>query len=315
MLFLAIVLLLVAVTAVLGPNKNIITVVYILYPIIFFCLLLNRKGQVTWVGLLLSLGVVGGMCLTLTTTALHGGISPTDKDILYLLFFDELFFAMLLPINTVFLAALLNIFISLAVLNLAPHTPTLSVFLGQGGYFSTLFRISEMHVLVPCALWVLVKTMQEQTERANTAEELARLQHDLSQLASLQAQEKAALEKSIALIIAVHTRVANGDLDARVPLTTDLVLWHVAGQLNNLITRHQKARQALAQHEQLVRAHQHMIDFYPVFSQAVSQAAREQRPLELPASGTNLDPFLRQLAGKYLLTAHPQRDSSTSQLV
>ena len=86
MLFLAIVLILVAATAVLGPNKNIITVVYTLYPITFFCLYLNRKGHVTWVGTLLSLGVVGGMCMTLITTALHGGMSPTDKDILYVRF-------------------------------------------------------------------------------------------------------------------------------------------------------------------------------------------------------------------------------------
>ena len=306
MLFLAIVLILVAATAVLGPNKNIITVVYTLYPLIGLCLFLNRKGRVTWVGILLSLGVVGGMCMTLITTALHGGIGPTDKDILYLLFFDELFFAMLLPINTVFLAALLNLLISLAVLNLAPHTPALTILLEHGGSASLLFRLVEIHVLVPFALWVLVKTMQEQTHRANTAEELARLEHDVSQLASQQAAEKAALEQSIALIIQVHTRVANGDLDARVPLTSDQRLWNVAGQLNNLIARYQKARQEVQQAEQLARAHQRTMSCYPVFRQAVQQALREQRPLDVPKSETALDLFLKELNGVSLSpsTAH-----------
>ena len=312
MLFLAVLLLFVAVIGVLGPNKNLLTAVYTISPIIAVCLFLNRKEHVTWVGILLSLGMVGGMCMTLLTTALHGGISPTDKDILYLLFFDELFFALLLPINTVFLVALLNLLISLVVLNLAPHTPALTVLLAQGGYTSMLFRLVQIHVLVPFALWVLVTTMQEQTRRANTAEELARLQHDVSQLASQQAAEKAALEQSIALIVAVHTRVANGDLDARVSLTSDQRLWSVAGQLNNLIARYQKARQEVQHAEQLARSHERMMSYYPAFRQAVQRALREQRPLEVPRSETVLDLFLKELGGVALSPSSVQRQEVVS---
>ncbi len=312
MLFLALVLILVAVTVMLGTNKHIMMMVYTLYPITGLCLFLNRKGHVTWVGILLSLGVVGGMCMTFITTALHSGISPTDKDILYLFFFDELFFAMLLPINTVFLAALLNLLISLAVLNLAPHTPALTTSLTQRGDATLLFRLVEIHVLVPFALWVLVTTMQEQTERANTAEELARLEHDLALMSSQQAAEKAALEQSIALIVTVHTRVANGDLDARVPLTHDLVLWNVAGQLNTLVARYQKARQDVQQAEQFVRSYKRMMSWYPVLRQAVQRAVREQRPLELPRSETALDLFLQELNGVCLAPSSfqlPERGS------
>ncbi len=297
MLFLAILLLLVAVIAVLGHNPHLLPVVYTLLPIIGGCLFLNRRGFVTLVGILLSLGLVGGMCLTLLITALHGGIAPLDTQILFLLFFDEIFFAMLLPINAVFLAAWLNLVISLVVLNLAPHTPALTALLAQGGSFTLLFRLVQIHLLVPFALWVLVSTLQEQTRRANTAEELARLEHDLSELATRQAAEKAALEQSIAQIVAVHTRVANGDLEARVPLTDDQLLWNVAGQLNTLIARYQKARQEVLHAEQLARAHERMLGFYPLFRQAVQRALREQRPLELPRSETALDLFLQELRG------------------
>jgi hypothetical protein len=312
MLFLIILLLLVAVIAFLGHNPNLLPVVYTLLPIIIGCLFLNRRGLVTLVGIFLSSGLVGGMCMTLVITALHGGIRPIDTQILFLLFFDELFFAMLLPIDAVFLVALLNIVISLVVLNVAPHTPALTALLAQGGSFSTLFRLGQIHVLVSSSLWILVKTRQEQTERANTAEELARLQHDVSQLASQQAEEKAALEKSITLIIAVHTRVANGDLNARVPLTHDLVLWDVAGQLNNLIARYQKARQEVQQAEQLARSHQQMMGFYPTFRQAVQQALREQRPLQVPRSETALDPFLKELSGVCLSPSSSQRPERAS---
>jgi hypothetical protein len=306
MLFLAILLLLVAVIAFLGQNSNLLPVVYTLYPIIGFCLFLNRKGLVTLVGILLSLGLVGGMCMTLIITALHGGLRPIDTQILFLLFFDEIFFAMLLPINAVFLVALLNLLISLVVLYLAPHAPALTTFLAHGGSFSTLFRLGQIHLIVPFALWVLVKTMQEQTQRANTAEELARLQHHVSELASQQATEKEALEQSIELLLMVHTRVANGDLNARVPLTRDLVLWDVAGQLNNLIARYQKARQDVQQAEQLIRERQHMMLFHPTFRQAVQQALREQRPLQVPRSGTALDLFLKELNGVALSPSSSQ---------
>jgi hypothetical protein len=312
MLFLAILLLLVAVIAFLGHNPNLLPVVYTLSPIIAACLFLNRKGHVTWVGILLSLGLVGGMCMTLVITALHGGIRPIDTQILFLLFFDELFFATLLPIDAVFLVAMLNIVISLVVLNVAPHTSALTAFLAQGGTFSTLFRLVQIHVIVPFALWVLIKTMQEQSQRANTAEELARLQHHVSELASQQAEEKAALEQSITLLLTVHTRVANGDLDARVPLTRDLVLWDVGGQLNNLIARYQKARREVQQAEQIIRAHQQMMLYYPTFRQAVQQALWEQRPLQVPRSETALDPFLKELNGVCLSPSSSQRPERAS---
>lgn len=108
MLFLALILVLVAVIAFVGPNRQIATIIYTLYPMIVLCVVLNRRGMVTLVGVLLTLGIVGGMCLTLVTTALRGGLSPNDKDILYLLFFAELFVAAILPIHWVFVVAVLG---------------------------------------------------------------------------------------------------------------------------------------------------------------------------------------------------------------
>ena len=51
------------------------------------------------------------------------------------------------------------------------------------------------------------------------------------------------------MILQTQTRVANGDLSARVPLTSENVLWSVAGTLNNLITRLQRAQGAEEQLE------------------------------------------------------------------
>jgi HAMP domain-containing protein len=57
------------------------------------------------------------------------------------------------------------------------------------------------------------------------------------------AMQKQQLDASIRSIVEVHTRVANGDFDARVPLTQDNVLWQISGSLNNLLARVQRLRQ------------------------------------------------------------------------
>jgi uncharacterized membrane protein len=312
MFFLAILLGLAAPIGVFTPNHSILGVVVTIYIVIAICIPFNRGGLVNVVGTLLSMGIVFGMYTSILTA--KGGMSPAEKDILYLLFFSELFAGAILPINCVFLVALINILFSFEALTYAPHTPALAALLATG-YSTILFRIIQIHFVVSLVMWILVKTMQEHIKRADRAEELARLQHAYAQLTERQAQEKKALEQSISLITQVHTRVANGDLNARVPLIGDHVLWHVGGQLNNLLSRYQKALQELARREQLSLARQRIVAFYPVFSQAVSTAERSQRPLEIPTkTGTALDPYLKELNGKYLST-RPCTDSTTSQLV
>lgn len=270
MLFLVAILLLVALIAYLGPNKQIANVIYTLYPMIAICIVLNRKGYVNLVGVLLTLGVVGGMCLTLFTTAAHGGLSPNDKDILYLLFFAELFVAAILPINYVFLVAAINILLSIYMLTFAHHTPAFDALLTTG-YFSILFRLIQIHVIVTAVLWILVNTNRAAIKRADRAEELARLHHDLATLANQKAADKAVLDHSIAVILATHVRLANGDLDARVPLQgeTATALWHIGGQLNNLLGRYQKTRLELQQKEELFQVFQQRMNVDPTLRAAI----------------------------------------------
>ncbi|GCF10284.1 hypothetical protein [Dictyobacter arantiisoli] len=240
MLFLAFILLFVGLVAIIGPNKQIANVLYTLYPAIGLCIFLNRRGWVNIVGIVLTLGMIGGMCMTLFTTATHGGLAPNDTYILFLLFFDILFIGTILPVNYTFLAAALNILISIYALSFAPHTRALNAMLPTM-YFSMLFRLIQINVIVPAAIWVLVNIGIIAIKRAGRAEELARLQHDIAQRLREEADKQEALEKSIADISRVHAAVANGNLNARVQLTNTNVLWSVAGQLNFLLSRHQRA--------------------------------------------------------------------------
>src|SRR5581483_1178211 len=89
-LFLGLTLIFVAYIALTGPNKQIINTVYILYGTLAVCLLLNRLGYIHLAGALFITGINGGMYFTMVMTMLHGGLTPNDKDILYLTYFGEL---------------------------------------------------------------------------------------------------------------------------------------------------------------------------------------------------------------------------------
>ncbi|HEU5382849.1 MAG TPA: hypothetical protein VFV38_46165, partial [Ktedonobacteraceae bacterium] len=178
-LFLAGVLLLVVYLALTGPNKQIIVTVEILYPTIALCLLLNRLGHVNLAGVLLIVSLIGGMYLTLGTTAfLRGGLSPNDKDILYLPFFGELVAAALLPTFAIFLVAIVNTGASLWFLYAAPHTPAFTQMLTSGAS-SITFRIVEIHFFVALVCWIVATWTLISVKQADRAAELARLEHDL----------------------------------------------------------------------------------------------------------------------------------------
>lgn len=289
-LFLALLLLLVAVIALTGPNKQIIVTVYILYPTIVCCLLLNRLGHVNIAGGLLILALVGGMYLTLATTAfLHGGLTPNDKDILYLPFFGELVAAALLPAPAIFGVAIVNIAVSLAFLYDAPHTPAFSEMLASGAS-SITFRIVETHFFVTLVVWIMATWTLIAVKQANRAAELARLEHDLHTEAAEKLRQKGQLERGMHEIIRVHAQVANGRADARVHLSGEHVLWQIAVPLNNLLGRYQQAIREAEERDLYLRVLNQLVAEYPTMRQSATRYLQECRQLALQATSIRTPP-------------------------
>ncbi len=307
MLFLGSVLLLVAPIGLLGPNKQILYTALTVWVVLALCIALNRRGNVNLVGVLICLSVNVGMYLSILRAP--GGLSLDDKDILYLLVFAELFIGAILPVNWVFLPALINIAFSMLELTLAPHTPQLAALLPTDRA-TILFRIIQMHVLVTGVVWIVGTHAREAIKRADRAEELARLQHTLSQMHERQLQEAQRLQATIETMIVTLTRQAQGELSARVPAMEGETLWPLVGSLNTLLARYQRARQAEQEVEQtrllMQRAYQieqtfkRMQDTQAPFTDAVQHALQESHPLFLPTTATPLAPFFQQLNGKYL---------------
>jgi hypothetical protein len=284
-LFLALTLLMVLYIAVTGPNKGIIITVEILYPTIVVCLVLNRFGRVNSAGILLTTALVGGMYFTLLTTAyLRGGLTPNDKDILYLPFFGELVAAALLPTYAIFIVAVLNTSLSLVILNYAPHTPAFSQMLVTESS-SITFRVIEIHFFVTLVMWIVATWTLISVKQANRAAELARLEHDLNAAANEKVREKEQLEQSVRTIIEVHTQVANGNLEVRVPIKTgeQNVLWQIAVPLNNLIARYQQATRVAQQGEVYLEILNRLVREYPAIGEKASAYLHELRS---PKSGS-----------------------------
>lgn len=154
-------------------------------------------------------------------------------------------------------------------------------------YFSII--TGQTFVMLISLFWV--NTMFRESERANRAEEINRLTKALAKHEQHIIEEKRQLEQSIQLIIDVHTQVANGNLNARVPLDSGNVLWGIAGSLNTLLARLQNL-QRNAQSQQLTEQaiKQLILD--------IRQAKARRIPLPSRRTGTPLDPLIAELTGE-----------------
>jgi hypothetical protein len=306
MLFLLIVLGIASIIGLISTNRTILAVIITMFIAIAFSIPFNRHGYVEFVGLVMAVGMTGGMYTSILTAP--GGISPADKDILYLLFFSDLFVAVTLPVNFVFLVAALNILFSIYALTFAAHTPAFTVLLAHGGYVTILARLIQIHVIVSGVMWIVVKNLKAACHRANRAEEIARLQNDLANVRQQQIVQAGAIEHSVALMTMILTRMANGDENARIPLTHDNILWQVSGQINNLIGRYQRTQQFENDYHVLAQA---LAETKLVFQLTVREAVRNQQPIMLHVPPTAAPfAFLQILNGLSLVPGESSRPLS-----
>ena len=233
-------------SAVAGLNKALLFVLIASFAVIGASIVLNRRGSVFWAGLILVLVHAIGIMLNLYTTP--SGLSFQVISSFAILILPTLLAAALLPSGAVFVFAVLNTLFCFFAVNFMPHAkgfndPASLVFV-QGVVLPAVVQGATAGISF---LWV--SSLQRALRERDQAEEVARLERDLSEQTEIMAQQKVQLEQSINMILQTQTRVANGDLNARVPLTSENVLWSVAGTLNNLITRLQRAQGAEEQLE------------------------------------------------------------------
>jgi hypothetical protein len=240
MLTLQIILFIIIPIGLFGPNRQIFYTAMFLTAIIIISAFFNRRGNVNIAGVILSLSLNLGICLSILRSP-HG-LAPDSIAQFDILVFSELFVASLLPVNWIWASALFNIAFSVYELTYAPRTPLFQMVM-KTSYYAVISRPIQIHLLVSVVLYLWVVNATRAIKRADRAEEIARLQHNLSLQDKEIRTQKKRLDQGIAQIVENLMRWSNGDTSARIPLNQENVLWQVAGSINNLLGRVQRLRQ------------------------------------------------------------------------
>lgn len=235
-------------TGFLGLNSSVVIIVAVGFVALIIATFLNRMGQVNLAGFLVVATFMASPIANITTTP--GGLNMMVLPLYSLLVLPLVCAVSFLPPWWVFVVALGNSIFTFISLIYLPQTAELNALLSINfAGIVTPIVLSQLIVSVVAFLWV--RSTGQALMRADRAEELARLEHDLALEAEAAAQRKQQLEGSIQQIVETHRRIANGDYNVRVPLTSDNVLWPIAGSLNNLLARVQGWRQDLVELQQV----------------------------------------------------------------
>jgi hypothetical protein len=235
------VLLLISIPAgFIGTNIYLIPIVIGSELALLLATALNRLGRVNIAGSVVVLTFIAFPTVNVVTTP--GGLSMEVLPLYALLAIPLLCAVSFLPPWWVFVVALSNILLTFLSLAYLRHTAELNTLLAAS-FWGIVTPIILIQILVSVVAYALVQGTIQALLRASNAEELAKLEFALATQAEKELKQKKLLEGSIQTIVQTHMRIANGDLNARVPLTADNVLWTIAGSLNNLLARLQSSRE------------------------------------------------------------------------
>jgi hypothetical protein len=189
---------------------------------------------------------------------------------------------LLLSRRAPFAVAALGVVAVAALLELKPRDPALAHMVAQLGIYHFMVPPVTLMVVVAIASWLWARSVDHAIIRADRAEEIAAMEHDL-------ADQKRQMERGIQSLLETHVRVANGDFRARAATGQENVLWQIAVSLNNLLSRMSK----LAQADQRLQRTEAEIDRLAT----ALEETRAGRSTAWPRSGgTRVDHLLRLLS-------------------
>lgn len=290
-LFLLMALVCVIPVCLLSPNPYMLSLDSAEIVITCVCLLLNRMG------LTLSAGIVQVVSVEIVITSVIFIMSPlngTNTQIVDLLIVGELLAVSLLPIRYVFLVALYNaLFIWLNISQQADTSNTILTL--HSRFISITAHTVGLQLLIAGISAIWVNNTTKAIRHANKAEIVSKLEHTL-------AEQREELEYSIRQILQTHVSVANGNLNARVPLTQNSILWPIARALNGLLVRFQRA--SIAERE-LYRV-EHAI----TSTVSIIQKSTQRQQAHIPFTQTAIDLLLAAMQGKTFAFTRPLRQQS-----
>ena len=255
---------------------------------LFVALVFIKKGYLLIAGFLMVASIEVTMVVKILT--IPGGIS-----IFYLTQFDILIQPILiavalLPAWSAFAVALFNMGFILLALSLGLHAPDLTVALHTPSQVGEIFSVPNANQLLTAVFtFLIVRNLRVALKRADQAEQVAKLEHMVAEQAQQSRAHTQQLQEGVEAIVEPIHLVSRGNMNARVHLPTDNMLWAIGKQVNLFIERYQAARLAEIKLEALSK----VITWY---SNEIYQAARQKRPIQIQRTNTVFDGVLMALS-------------------
>jgi hypothetical protein len=255
---------------------------------LFAGVILNRKGKMlTAVTVILVVFEINMGYFLLTGAFAPGGQTPFNVITYIILLQPSIIAASLLPAPIALSIGLLNSLFTTVMIIFPPGSMEM-ISQPPGVVFNAAYDNISTQVVVMIINIFWTRSIQQEMQRADRAEEVNRLIEELAEQQQLALEEKQRLEESVQQIVHVHTQVANGDLNARVPLDQGNVLWLIAGSLNNLLSRLQRWRQDAKKQQLTEQAIQYLI-------LALQTAKRQGTQISVQKTGTPIDPLIAEI--------------------
>lgn len=290
--FAAIVLSLAIPIGIFGPNHFIALAAGAIVLLVILSSQFNRRGYTNVAGFIIPVG----FNLAIISVILSTPLSPSTIQLYDILVFVEIFAASLLPPNGWVLAAfaLANLIFIEADITWQHHNTIFAAML-LTDTVAIRIRPIIVHAVITGVIWLWVRSANLAIARADRAEVIANLEHMVAEQERAVAQQKWQLEHSIQIIVDTHIRVANGDLNSRVPLSSGNVLWQVAVPLNNLLARFQRMQQEVKSGQQAEYEFRRLREALMQALYAVKSSKAGRIPQALPRTSTMVDPLLQEI--------------------
>ncbi|HEX8982380.1 MAG TPA: hypothetical protein VF792_06415 [Ktedonobacterales bacterium] len=197
---------------------------------------LNRLGHVGWSGLLL-VALADLPLVSIPATAVGGQFDIVDLGALYLLAGSLLVAASALAPWSVFVVAVINGALIVALIALMPHTSAFALLIASNNAQQALAGPLLMQAVVALVAFFWAQSVLTALKRADRAEEIAELERR-------EAERTHELEQGVRDLLDVHVQLANGNFHARSQGIRSPQLWQIGNSLNTLAARLARLGQA-----------------------------------------------------------------------
>ncbi|HEY7346924.1 MAG TPA: hypothetical protein VH599_01300 [Ktedonobacterales bacterium] len=194
-----------------------------------------------------------------TTMLVAGALLRNDLDPAFVPVFCSLVITILLagslmPPVFALLVGLLNCAIIVLDTLFQKHTAYYDQMVHTGGGSLVFALPILLQIIVAVVTYVILSNLITTIRRADRAEEIVALQKEIVNHQRRRNEEREELEAGIAEIAQAYAAIANGDLETRVQVAPQSLLWQVAAPLNTLLSRAQHWKQNSDQWERTLLA-------------------------------------------------------------